>query len=823
MASTHAVCNRFVLGLGLAVLLGLTASAAAQDIADDMVGQPLDTWDTWTAATQAIAREDLEKAASLLEAVAALNPSDLRLALMADRTGSLRLEQWADTGDASEAVKNIVAKIKAGRRQRALAEDGLHFAAIGRFNYANANFQALLESNPDAVALLELVRYNPNRQAILVKLLANTEVGPAATKFLEMLDEGEELLRQDNNEIARNVAKLAGSPREANNAALRLKISGEYAVPHLIAALRDSSRRESQPAVIRALPQIGLGAVNPLCTALRMDDAVTQQVLIDALAEIGYRQALPYLAALAADEAQPADVRATAQQAMTKLGAATADAAKLFFELAENYYANLDSLRADPRLAMANVWFLKDNRLEYVRVPTPAFNDIMAMRCCEQALQANPGYAEAVALWIAANFRREAKLGMSVESDQPSPLVDKDASRPADSPRAIYYARAAGPKYAQMVLQRAVKDRDPGVALGAIAALRDTAGETTLVGKTDLQQPLVLALAFPDRQVRIKAALALGAALPKTPFMGAKDVVPVLAEALVATGSRSALIIDADSDLRNKFQAALGAAGYTSAMGDTLYQALENGKEANMAAFDVILVASDVEKPAVGDAVAELRKQFNTAATPILVIAKAAELGAARNAARMYPGVEVLPADLVELGDPVMIEERLTGMIGRAASALGMKSLDRDLSLTLALAAADVLKRIGESNSTVFSFSQAAGSLASALGSKPESLRVRCAQVLALAHSAEGQAAIAQYALNGEISAEERAQAFASLAESARRNGNLLGDGELVQQLISYTMEQEDLVLRAAASKALGALNLASNKASEIIRAQCED
>ncbi len=818
MASTHAVCKRFILGLGLAVLLGLTASAAAQDIADDMVGQRLDMWDTWTAATQAIAREDQDKAVSLLEAVAALDPSDLRLALMADRTGSLKLEQWVDSGEAPESVRQIVDKIKAGRRQRALAEDGLHFAAIGRFEYANANFQALLESTPDPVALLELVRYNPNRQAILVKLIANTEVGPAAKQFLELLNEGEELLRRDNSEIARNVAKLAGSPREAHNAAMRLKNAGEYAVPHLIQALRDSDRRGLHPAVIRMLPNIGLGAVNPLCAALEMDDAVIQQVVIDALAEIGYRQALPYLAAIAADESEPADVRATAQQGLTKLGANTADPARLFVELAANYYENLDSLRADPRLPMANVWSLRDGRLEYVRVPTPVFNDIMAMRCCQKALQADPAQAEAVALWLAANFRREAKLGMSVESDQPSPLADKDATRPADTPRAVYFARAAGPKYNQMVLHRAVKDRDPGVALGAIAALRDTAGEKTLVGRSDLQQPLVMALAFPDRQVRIKAALALGAALPKTPFMGAKDVVPVLAEALTATGTRSALLIDPDADLRNKFQAALGAAGYTSAMGDNLYSALENGKEANMSAYDVILVGTDVEKPGVAETVAELRKQFNTAATPILVIAKAGELGPARDAARVKAGVEIVPSDIVELGDPALIEERLIGLIERAAQALGMKSLDRDLSLTLALAAADVLERIGESNSKVFDFSQASAALISALGSQSESLRIKAAQVLALAPSREGQAAIAEYALNADIGADERAQAFASLAEAARRNGNLMGSGELVQQLIEYTMEQEDLVLRAAASKALGALDLESNKASEIIR-----
>jgi hypothetical protein len=42
----------------------------------------------------------------------------------------------------------------------------------------------------------------------------------------------------------------------------------------------------------------------------------------------------------------------------------------------------------------------------------------------------------------------------------------------------------------------------------------------------------------------------------------------------------------------------------------------------------------------------------------------------------------------------------------------------------------------------------------------------------------------------------------------------------LVGKLIDFTMKEENLILRSAASKALGALNLPSNKASEIIRSQ---
>jgi hypothetical protein len=820
MSLTHTLCRRAVLGLALALAVTITGPAAGQEMADDMVGQSVAAWSVWQSAMRAVEREEQDQALKQLEAVAAMKMSDLRLCLMADRTGSLRLEQWATTKDAPQVVKGIVESIAAGRRQRALAEDGWHYAAVGRFKYADASFKALADANPDPVALLELARMNSNRHVILTKLLANTEVGPAATRFLEILNEGEERLRTDPMEIAANIARLTDPGRARDNAINRLKTSGEYAIPGMIQCLQRSDQRPLHAAVIQVMPQVGRAALNPLCMALGLSDDVTKQVVAGALGQIGYRQALPYLAKAASDPKASADVVAAARQAMATVGQGGGDVAALFLELAENYYNNIESLRADPRADTANVWFARTNELRLIPAPTAIFNDIMVMRCCEEALRAAPNNAQAIALWLASGFRREAKLGMNVESDQPDPLAAKDGTRPPDFPRAIYFARAAGARYNHMVLARAVKDRDPGVALGAIAALRVTAGAGSLVGAEDLKQPLVQSLEFPNRQVRIKAALAIGSALPTKEFAGAANVIPVLAEALTQAGRQTALVVDPNGDFLNKFQAVLRGAGFDCVGGFSLYQAMEAGKKAEFASYDVILLASDIAQPDMAAAVTEIRKQFPTAATPILLTVKEGQIGKSRDAARIAGGVETVFADVVELGDPAEIQKQVLGKVSRAAQSLGMTGLDKDLSLDLALQAADVLRGIGESNSKIFDFSKTVPSLISALSSKSEVLRTKCAQVLALAASGEAQKAIAGVALNDKVGKPERMAAFASLADSARRNGNLLGDSELIQRLIEFTMKEEDLVLRAAGSKALGALDLAGNKASEIIRSQ---
>jgi len=151
---------------------------------------------------------------------------------------------------------------------------------------------------------------------------------------------------------------------------------------------------------------------------------------------------------------------------------------------------------------------------------------------------------------------------------------------------------------------------------------------------------------------------------------------------------------------------------------------------------------------------------------------------------------------------------------------LGMSPLNVELSMDLALQTADVLRAIAESNLKVYDVTRAAPPLITTLDSQSEPLRIKCAHALALIPTKDAQAAIAAAALNADRGQAERVAVFGSLAESARRNGNLLGDHELVGKLIDFTMKEENLILRAAASKALGALDLPSNKASEIIRSQ---
>ena len=135
----------------------------------------------------------------------------------------------------------------------------------------------------------------------------------------------------------------------------------------------------------------------------------------------------------------------------------------------------------------------------------------------------------------------------------------------------------------------------------------------------------------------------------------------------------------------------------------------------------------------------------------------------------------------------------------------------------MALQAADTLRRIAVDGRTVYPVGLAEPALIGALDSIDEQLQILSASVLALLPTETAQRSVAHVALDDVNSDELRIACFASLAESAKNHGNLL-EADQIAALVDIARTDGDLTMRTAASQALGAINLKSNKASEIIR-----
>lgn len=813
----HTVARSIRPGVIALLMFILPVATFAQGLSAEefVTGSAAAAWDKWQAAMKAVLSRDMAAAETALGEVVALEPSPLRIALMAERTinrtgdggGVLLLEQDYAANALSENGKKVAEALDAGREQMNEADDGWYFSSLGRFDVAEANFKALLDSDPDPVALLEFADRVSKRLELLVQLSDNPVVGESARAMIRTLARGEQLIKADPVRIKQNLDRLGGSPRAYENASAALRDSGEYAVPFIVQELRKIGQSAMMQPLLRALTQIDHAALNPLVYSLRMNDQTTKKYLIEVLGDIGYAQGVPYMLAVRDDAQAPAEVRGAVDAALRQMeshgvhvppGMTVSDA---FFDLAEQYYRDSAALRADTTLDFANVWYWKDELLKNVEIPTVIFNEIMTMRCCEEALRANPNHRGALSLWIAANFRRDAQLASG----------QKDATRPDNYPSPVYFAQSAGPEYCLDALARANDDNDPVVASGAIAALQTTSGPAHLVADQNGRLPLAESLTFSNQLVRIHAAIALGGGLPTSQFTGYQNLIPVLAEALrVHGGAKNAVVIDQDSESANAVAGTLRGLGFNVLVDGRLVTGLDKARR-DTSGVDLIVLASDIPDPSLDASLLELRNEFRFASVPVLITTKIGNRTAVRDLTRSDP----------RIGQTVAGEspELVAKTVERISRAAGVHPISPEMGTSLALASARVLRGLAMTNNPIFNVGDAEPALINALTTENPELRDIVADVLGYLASPAAQSAVAERALGETDPTDVRIKMFGALAEGAKRRGNQLSDDQ-VQRLIKVAESEPNLELREAASKALGALNLPSNPASVIVRNQ---
>ncbi len=405
--------------------------------------------------------------------------------------------------------------------------DFLHYTSIGRYDLAKGYAQAILQSDPDPVELLEISKENPQGYEFLLKVkqvAPDAELAELSSKVLEIIDQGRYARRSDPAIIVEEIRRLNTTERGWLIAVKRLHDAGEYAIPFMLDAMSDPSREGEFPNIVRALPRIGRDAIRPLVAALQTKNIKLKAQIIEALGEIRYPQSLAYLKYMLENDSST-ELRELAGNGITQIdpAAVRVPAAQLFYQLAEHYYYHAQSLKPAEDAPTANIWFWDSQGQKLVReaVDKDYFYELMAMRACEWALKADAQYGAAIGLWLAAYFKAEsAGVGEMPEYFGPGQ---------AD---AFVYATTAGVEYLHQALARAVRDKNAYVALGVIEALGTTAGEKSLMYHIGRDQPLIQALSFDNKMVRYSAAIAIATAGPKEQFVESKLVVANLAEAL---------------------------------------------------------------------------------------------------------------------------------------------------------------------------------------------------------------------------------------------------------------------------------------------------
>lgn len=400
----------------------------------------------------------------------------------------------------------------------------LHYSAIGRFDLAQAFGQELLTNNPDPTELLELSQQNPQGFQLLLKIHSdNDQLRQVSAEILALIEKGRFLRRTDPKIINEQIARLSTTIRGRLAAQEQLRQSGEFAVPFMLAALADPQRQNEYAFITEALGKLGPDAVRPLTTALQIENAAVRAEIVRALAQIGTIQSVPYLRwVMEQDRSEQCRALAAAALAQIDPNAAKAPSSELFFQLAEAYYDLHSAVAPSAEFSFANMWLWDDARqsLRRYEINKAYFHELMAMRCAEWALKIDPKIGKAVGLWLAAYFRAES-------AGVPLPEYFETGY-----PSAMTMAVIAGPAYLQLALERALRNKETAVALGAVEALAINGGQQSLLQYVGTVQPLAEALSYDDKRVQFSAAIAFAGANPSQPFTASPLIAQRLAEAL---------------------------------------------------------------------------------------------------------------------------------------------------------------------------------------------------------------------------------------------------------------------------------------------------
>jgi len=696
-----------------------------------------------------------------------------------------------------------------GEKVRAIQQDWremMHYALMGNWEMAQGHGEKLLGADPDPVVLLNLAedeRYADNYRNLAL-LQADSPLKEVASRILRLVEEGRFQQRTNTARIAAEINRLSGTTRGRMMAVGRLKDSGEWAVPVIIQVLRDPSRSDELSVIQWALWQIGKPAVNPLVVVLQeCDELNIRLIVLEALGKIGYRSALPYVQQVIESEPANSKLHGAAVEAFETIsnqaGQGGVSSSVMFEQLGQRYYSLDGSVTAPANYDYANIWFWEDQKgLYYERVKRGAFDELMTMRCCEQAVRLDVHRPGAIGLWLSAFFRLESE-GYA----QPEYFGVNHAD--ADT-----YAVTAGPEYLHRVLDRALEDRNQPVALGAIRALQHNSGQQSLLFELQSRQPLITALGYPDQEVRLSAALVLGQVRPQEAFEHSEEVVPLLAEALQQKGLRFAVVVDKDEMRRNRLTAALREeGGFTEVISDDRFtEAIERARR--KPSVDLMVISSEITSPRIEEALGIIANDYKLAFCPTIVATPVEAVSRTSKLEKDSSFVKV-----VAYGSTV---EELMGRMAKIMAENDISSLTQDEADRYARQAVGVLRQLALVRNSVLDLRPAQETLIAALADERREILQAATETLAMMDSLEAQRAIAGLALDEKTEAGLRLMAFANLATSAKAYGNLLL-AEQVDRIYNDMVSSlaADAELRKLAARAYGSLNLPSAKISQLI------
>ncbi len=653
---------------------------------------------------------------------------------------------------------------------KALFNEGVELFRRGQDEEALKKFQDVLAADPTQEIAYQLWK-ETDHEVWLRLLVKGGEFEKIGRRLSDLASVGRKERSDDAEAISALVAKLKEDAATRREAILKLASDhGEYAVPHLLEVAANPDEPEFSLFATSALIQLSGAAVLPLCEAARSDSANVRRAAATVLGRIGDPRALGRLRRLAESDPEQA-VKRAATEALTALRAKPGTARDAFLEAGRNY-VGLDGGEIRAIDMSEVVWRLQDGKLTKVPVPRMYYPLELARGCFYDALACDPSAADAmagIAYTYAGQLASLESLRLSGADLTP---VNGAATRLAEG--AVPLA-SCGPSILDGALQWALKRNDAAVAVALIEAMGASGGPS---------QTVLAALNEEDKRVRYAAAIALGNAMPDGGVSGLEAVPGTLAAAVAEDVARIVHVIDENPARRKATSDSLSRSGFfvvASESGGMGLSRLRRFPGVDLIVVSATLAQGKSDLSTTDLVIDDLREDYRTSKTPLLVLAEASKLDRAKElfGSKVQQVVSAVDA-------PTATE----------AASKGLNE-DRERATAFARDAAAALARLSPK---AYDLGAAASTVAGSLARKVKEVVLPALQFLGTAGGGDAPAVCAAILADAQRSPEERVAAGNALG---RLFGRGVSDGAAVDA-IRGALKDADLGVRTAAAGALG-------------------
>jgi CheY-like chemotaxis protein len=489
----------------------------------------------------------------------------------------------------------------------------------------------LQQASLDDAALADLVRRLGSGP--FLKIAGEKALEPVGREFGDRAIVAASQAARDPKRLAQLVEQLGDPAAETQRSAIAALLEAhEFAVPPLLAALNDPSRRALHARAQHALVALRQDAVAPLLAVLDGPDSAAKAVAVESLGRIGAAETTGPLVGLYASPETSAKVRAAAEQAILDLHGKTPTAREAATYLERETRAVLSGQRSLTPNAEGNVeaWIWDTAK----RGPVPATlsenqaSSRLALHLARRLYELSPQNPRYRRLYLVSMLAAEAYR------------IGRDNPVPRDKDSAFTNAAAMGVAAVEDALSFALDHGSAAAATIAVQILGEI-GDTALLVRGGEPTPLARALSHDDRRLRFAAAQAIVSLMPAAHFAGLSHLKSALVSFATSSGERRALVGFPNVETAGKLAGMVNSLGFDSATAT-------NGRELLLKAthsgdHELILISSRIDRAPLYLVLQDLRNHSHTADTPIIVLAEDDELGELRDGLDDDPLTSVVP------------------------------------------------------------------------------------------------------------------------------------------------------------------------------------